>query len=57
MQICFMMIDLMSKPAKRPKESLFSGLGPAIIMIIFFVLVVIVTLVFRHRLAELFSNN
>lgn len=52
-----MMIDLMNKPSKRPKESLFAGLGPAIIMIVFFILVVIVTLIFRHRLAELLSSS
>lgn len=50
------MIETMNKFAKRPKTSLFGGLGPAIIMLIFFILVIIVTLYYRHRIAELLGN-
>lgn len=52
-----MITDSMNIPKKRPKASLFGGLGPAIIMLIFFALVVIVTIFFRHRLAELVTSN
>jgi hypothetical protein len=48
-----MLLDTMTKITKRPKVSLFGGLGPAIIIVIFFVLVVIITLYYRHRIAEL----
>lgn len=57
MQICAMLFHTMTKISKRPKVSLFGGLGPAIIIVIFFILVVIVTLYYRHRIAELLGGQ